>query len=104
VFNSGILATGAVEGATYDYKPASPQILERVRRIEAVCRAHGVALADAAMRFALAHPAVASLVMGAVKPEEVARNLRSMSVAIPGSLWADLKTEKLLPQDAPTPA
>ena len=39
IFASGILATGAVEGAFYDYAPAKPPILERVRRIEAVCRA-----------------------------------------------------------------
>ena len=36
VFNSGILATGARPGAKYDYADASPAILDRVRRIEAV--------------------------------------------------------------------
>src|SRR3954471_8818563 len=39
VFNSGILATGAVAGAKYDYKIAPPDVLERVSRIERVCRA-----------------------------------------------------------------
>ncbi len=48
-FNTGILATGAVAGATYNYHPASPEVLERVRRIEAVCRHHGVAIASAAL-------------------------------------------------------
>ncbi|MEI8180679.1 aldo/keto reductase, partial [Aestuariivirga sp.] len=32
-FNSGILATGAVEGARYNYGPAPAPILERVRKI-----------------------------------------------------------------------
>merc|ERR1740130_969681 len=47
-FNSGILASGAVTGATYDYEPASGEILDRVRALEAVCSAHKVALPAAA--------------------------------------------------------
>ncbi|MBV8652306.1 MAG: aldo/keto reductase, partial [Alphaproteobacteria bacterium] len=39
-FNTGILATGAVPGATYNYRPAPEPILDRVRRIEDVCRRH----------------------------------------------------------------
>jgi D-threo-aldose 1-dehydrogenase len=103
VYNSGILATGAVEGARYNYRPAPPEIMARVRRIEAVCRAHDVALPDAALRFAMAHPAVASVVLGAVSAEEVARNVASLARPIPARLWSDLRTEGLLPADAPTP-
>src|SRR5690606_3185258 len=33
LFDSGILATGAVAGAMYDYRPAPEAILERVRRM-----------------------------------------------------------------------
>jgi hypothetical protein len=55
--NSGILATGAVLGATYNYQPAPPAIMERVGRLETVCRRHGVDLATAALQFPLAHPA-----------------------------------------------
>ena len=43
-FNSGILATGAVTGATYDYRPAPAEIRARTEAIERVCRAHGVPL------------------------------------------------------------
>ena len=39
-YNSGILATGAVPGAMYNYEPAGPAILERVKKIEAVCARH----------------------------------------------------------------
>jgi D-threo-aldose 1-dehydrogenase len=79
-------------------------ILERVRRIEAVCRAHGVELAHAAMGFPLGHPAVSSIVLGAVTPEEVARNLSGFAAEIPAALWSDLKAEKLLRADVRTPA
>lgn len=104
VFNSGILATGPVAGATYNYTPAPPQILDKAARIEKVCGSHGVALATAAMHFALGHDAVASVVLGAVKPEEVARNVAAMSEGVPEGLWSDLKAEGLLDAAAPVPA
>ena len=103
VYNSGILATGAVPGACYDYLPAPPAILERVRRIEEVCQAHRVALPDAALHFALAHPAVASVVLGAVSEAEVERNVAALASSIPSSLWSDLKTAGLLAEEAATP-
>jgi D-threo-aldose 1-dehydrogenase len=104
VFNSGILATGPVAGAKYNYRDAPPDILDKVKRIEAVCAAHGVALPVAAMHFALGHPAVASLVIGAVKPSEVTRNVASLAAKVPAALWADLRREGLLAADVPVPA
>ena len=104
VFNSGILATGPVAGARYNYAPAPPEILERVRRIERVCASHGVPLPTAAMHFSLGGPAVASLVLGAVAPEEVKRNVAALSAKVPAALWSDLKAEGLLAADAPVPA
>ena len=104
VFNSGILATGPIAGARYNYTPAPPEVLEKVRRIEAVCAIHRTPLPAAAMQFCLGHAAVSSVVLGAVTPDEVRRNIASMSVSIPPALWSDLKTEKLLDPTAPTPA
>jgi D-threo-aldose 1-dehydrogenase len=103
VFNSGILATGAAPGARYNYRPASPEILAKVARVDEVCRSHRVKLADAALRFPLGHPAVGSVVLGAVTPLEVERNVASLGTDIPSALWADLKTQGLLRSDAPTP-
>ena len=101
--NTGILAIGAREGATYDYKPAPPAILDKVRRIEAVCRRHGVELAAAALQFPLAHPRLASIVAGATKPSEVRENVARMSAPIPRDLWQELKHEGLLAEAAPVP-
>jgi len=103
IFNSGILATGAIPGARYNYEAAPPEILERVAKIEAVCRSHGVPLARAAVQFVLGHPAVSTLVLGAVKPAEIARNLAALDEAAPAGLWSDLKAEGLLDSAAPTP-
>ena len=102
--NTGILAIGAREGATYDYKPAPPAILDKVRRIEAVCRRHNVELAAAALQFPLAHPRLASIVAGATKPSEVRENVARMSAPIPRDLWQELKHEGLLAEAAPVPA
>jgi len=102
VFNSGILATGPVRGAKYNYAPASREILERVRRIEAACRGHRVPLRRAALAFALAHPAVVSLVLGAVSPAEVKSNIAEVAKPVPVQLWRDLKSEGLLSEKAVT--
>ena len=102
-FASGILATGPVPGARYNYAPATPEAMERVRRIEAVCRRHGVPLAAAALQFPLHHPLVASVIPGALDPAQVAANVATMAVEVPEPLWGDLKREGLLREDAPTP-
>lgn len=103
VFNSGILATGPVPGAKYNYQPAPEPVLARVRAIEAVCAAHAVPLRVASLAFALAHPAVTSVVLGGVTPREVAENIAAVSVPVPLGLWRDLKAKGLLNADAPTP-
>jgi D-threo-aldose 1-dehydrogenase len=103
VFNSGILATGPVPGAKYNYADADAATMERVGRIEAVCRRHGTTLAAAALQFPLGHPAVASVIPGAFAPEQISRNVALMAEPIPADLWAELKQEKLLRADAPVP-
>jgi D-threo-aldose 1-dehydrogenase len=102
-YNSGILATGAIPGAKYNYVDAPPEIMAQVARIEAVCKRHNVPIAAAALQFPLGHPNVAAMVPGAVTPQEVERNIALMGAAIPGDLWAELKHEKLLPAEALTP-
>lgn len=103
-FNSGILATGPIEGARYNYAPAPPEILDRVRRIERVCRAHGVRLVEAALQFVLGHPVVKTVIPGANSPDQVAANLKLLDTPVPAGLWSDLKSEKLLRPDAPVPS
>ncbi len=44
-------------------------------KIEAVCKAHKVKLPEAALRFPLNHPAVVSVIPGAMSPREVALNV-----------------------------
>lgn len=89
VFNSGVLARPA-EGAWYDYGPVSAERLERARAVESVCRRHGASLAAAALAFPLAHPSVASVVVGMATPAEVDENLDAAAASVPADLWSEL--------------
>ena len=95
-FNSGILATGPVAGALYNYEPAPPKVVERVRRIATIAASHGVPLAAAALAFPLRHRAVASVIPGMISKAEVTAAASALRHPIPDQLWADLGTEGLV--------
>lgn len=103
VFNSGILATGPIPEARYQYAPAPEPILRLAKIIEGVCRRHGVALRAAAVQFAAAHPAVTTLVLGMAKPGEVDENVAQLSARIPAAFWAELRERELIDDGVPTP-
>lgn len=95
-FNSGILATGAGTEARYDYAPAPPDIQDRVRRIESLCREHGVPLPAAALQFPLRATAVAAVIPGAAGAEEARHNAELIARPIPDALWAALHDAGLI--------
>ncbi|HET6212619.1 MAG TPA: aldo/keto reductase [Micromonosporaceae bacterium] len=104
VFNSGLLATDhPADGDTYEYVPAPAPILDRARRLAAICAEYGVPLPAAALQFVRAHPAVAGVVVGCDSPGQIASNVDSWTAPIPGALWTRLRTEGLLRGDAPLP-
>jgi D-threo-aldose 1-dehydrogenase len=106
-FNSGILATGtrSADGrpAYFDYAPASAEVLDRARAIEAVCAAHRVSLKAAALQFPRAHPAIACVLAGARSAAELDENIALMSEPIPDAFWRDLRAERLVAEAAPLP-
>jgi D-threo-aldose 1-dehydrogenase len=102
VYNSGILADPR-PGATYNYLPASAELLMKARAIEEICTAHSVPLRAAALQFPFGHPAVASVLIGMRSPAEVADAVAMASFEIPGQLWRDLRGAGLLPEGVPTP-
>ena len=103
-FNSGILATGAKEGAKYNYAPAPAEIMDKVSKIEQVCADHNVPLPAAALQFVVAHPAIPSFIAGTRTVEQLKQNLDWFSHDIPADFWAELKHKGLLRKDAPVPA
>ncbi|MCL4143104.1 UNVERIFIED_CONTAM: hypothetical protein GTU68_058190 [Idotea baltica] len=102
-FNSGILATGAVDGAKYNYAPAPVEIMNQVRGIERVCKDYDVPLPAAALQFVVAHPAIPSFIAGTRTVEQLQKNLEWFSHPIPSDFWSTLKTNGLLREDAPVP-
>jgi D-threo-aldose 1-dehydrogenase len=98
--NSGILAGRD----TWNYTAAPPGVVARVNALRAVCEAHSVPLAAAALQFPLAHPAVAAIIPGPRSAAEFEANLPLIRLAIPAALWADLRERQLLHPEAPTPS
>lgn len=89
-FDSGILATGPVPEATYNYALADPQRMQQVRRLQEECLCFHVPLAAAALQFPLQHPAVASVVVGMRSRTEVEQNVAHLSEDLPASMWEEL--------------
>jgi len=98
-FNSGILAGKH----TFNYSAAPPDVVARVREMQAICAAHEVSLPRAALQFVLAHPVVVSVIPGGQTAAETKQNVAALDTKIPAAFWQDLKSQRLLHPDAPTP-
>jgi len=102
-YNSGILASSHKNDSHYNYELASPEILEKAKKLESLCETHGVSLKAAALQFPLAHPAVASVIPGARNLEQLEENIQLISVDIPKEFWLALRQSNLIASDAPIP-
>ena len=71
MFNTGVLIDPDAH-PTYDYAAAPAAVLERAHRLRHACEERGVALGAAALQFAMAHPAVTTVLVGARSAAEVA--------------------------------
>lgn len=101
VFNSGLLADPRA-AATYDYQPAPPELVQRALDIEAICLKYGVPLRAAAIAFGLAHPAVASVLVGVRSPEQAADCVAMAGVTVPETLWEELRERGLCGVGSPS--
>ncbi|MEV6342919.1 aldo/keto reductase [Actinoplanes sp. NPDC051851] len=102
VYNSGVLADPD-RRAVYDYHPATARVINRTRALAKICGRHGVPLRAAALQFPLAHPAVASVLVGMRSAREAADAAAMARWEIPGRLWRDLIREGLLDPEVPHP-
>ncbi|GGN58152.1 oxidoreductase [Streptomyces albiflavescens] len=101
-FNSGLLADPR-PGATYNYSAAPTELLDRALRLKAVAERHGTTLRAAALTFPAAHPAVASVLVGARSADEARDCVRQFATPVPSEFWRELLAEGLLPATAPVP-
>jgi D-threo-aldose 1-dehydrogenase len=96
VYNSGVLVN-PVDGARFDYEPASQEILNKARAIKSFLEKYNVELPAAALQFPLRHPAVASVLTGAGTLAELRANIAYFDTELPPELWADMEREGLIP-------
>ncbi|MDQ0743689.1 D-threo-aldose 1-dehydrogenase [Clavibacter sp. B3I6] len=99
VFNSGLTATDSpADDATYEYGPASEEVLARARRIAEICAGYDVELPQAAIRFPLRHPAVTTVALGMASADEVREGVTRATRLVPEELWAELTAEGMIPE------
>lgn len=103
IYNTGILASDLGADAKFSYRNAPSEILERAKKLRAICQRHGTALSAAAIQFPFAHPAVGTMVVGADELGQIDANLAGLRADIPTGLWAELKEVDLLDPTIPTP-
>ncbi|MDF3144338.1 MULTISPECIES: aldo/keto reductase [unclassified Streptomyces] len=100
-FNSGLLADPK-PGATYNYAEAPGQLLDKALRIKAIAERHGITLRAAALAFCAAHPAVASVLVGARSKDEVHDCAEQFATAVPAAFWQELREAGLLAAEEPS--
>lgn len=105
VYNSGILATGVRGNGPwhYDYAPAPKHIIEKVAKLESLCDDFNIPLPAAALQFPLAHPAIASVLLGLGQVTRIQKSLDLFSTSIPAEFWSALQEQLLLGSDVPIP-
>lgn len=91
-YGSGILAKGPEAYPRYAYQDASPELVETVRQLAAICERHDVPLAAAALQFSIRDPRVSTTIVGMTRPERIAQTAALANLSIPKALWAELET------------
>ena len=91
-YAGGVLAKGTEAFPRYVYQKASSELLDPVRRVEAVCAKHGVPPGAAALQFSLRDKRITSTICGVSKPERVRETLEWADWKIPEALWEELKS------------
>ena len=92
-YGSGLLAKGPSAYPRYAYQDAPGELLDRARRLEAICARHDVPLAAAALQFSLRDPRIASTIIGITRPERIGQTLALAGHPVPEALWPELAAE-----------
>ena len=95
VFNSGVLADPK-PGATFEYLPASDEIIKKAQDIRAFLSKQGIPLTAAALQFPLRHPAVTSVLTGSRNSKELLANMADFDLELPEDIWNQLEGAGLI--------
>ena len=100
-FASGLLTNPTNPDVRYNYGPVPDDIRARAIGLQECCNDFEVPLMAAALQFPLLHPAVCSIIPGARTARQISGNMRNFSFDIPAELWAEMKSRKLIVENAP---
>jgi D-threo-aldose 1-dehydrogenase len=89
-YGSGLLAKGPSTYPRYMYEDAPQELLERARRMEAICQRYEVPLAAVALQFSLRDPRIASTIVGISRPERLTETLTLADYPLPEELWTEI--------------
>ena len=89
-YGSGLLAKGPSTYPRYMYEDAPQELLERARRMEAICQRFDIPLAAVALQFSLRDPRIASTIVGISRPERLTETLTLANYPLPEELWAEI--------------
>ncbi len=89
-YGSGVLAKGAESYPRYVYQEATDEMLEPVRRIEAICAGHGIPPGAAALQFSMRDERITSTICGVSKPERIQETFEWARWPIPEHVWDEL--------------
>ena len=95
VYNSGVLANPTPE-STYNYVPVTPEILSKVKQIQALLLDFNISLTAAAIQFPLRHPAVTCVLTGSRSVTELNANIKDFDQTIPDAAWKALEDAGLI--------
>lgn len=89
-FGGDLLARGPRDGARYQYKPASAELLAWTARAEAVCARHAVPLPALALSLSLRAETIDGTVVGVSSPARLDSLEQLAATEIPDALWGEL--------------
>jgi D-threo-aldose 1-dehydrogenase len=83
-------------GATFEYLPASDEIIKKAQDIRAFLSERGIPLTAAALQFPLRHPAVTSVLTGSRNSKELLANMADFDLELPEDIWNQLEGAGLI--------
>ena len=92
VLNSGILAGVPRKEPKFDYKPASPEIIGEVRKLNNLAERAGVSLMSAALQFPARDARVGTTLLGSSSSQQLASIVQNMKTPIDAEHWRQFDT------------
>ena len=91
-----MLFRSPVKGSTFEYLPASDEIIAKAQKISDFLKNRGISLTAAALQFPLRHPAVTSVLTGSRNSQELLSNIADFDLELPEGIWQELEEANLI--------